>query len=111
MTVMTPIAWLCRALFAAVIDPIIEKHGGQVTSWDRDVEKNSSVGGTQFSFHLQGLAKDVVNLDDVDEFIADCFFAGLEAVNEGDHVHVEMDLKAILRRRLAERGRGDSIET
>lgn len=94
--------WLSRYLFAAIVDEIIAKHGGRVTSWDRSPEKNVSVGGRRFSFHLVGLAKDVVELDDVDAFIADCFFAGLEAVDEHDHVHVEMDLKSVLRRLLAE---------
>ncbi|MHC4607351.1 MAG: D-Ala-D-Ala carboxypeptidase family metallohydrolase [Planctomycetota bacterium] len=71
-----------------------------VTSWYRDPEKNAAVGGHPRSLHLSGLALDLVlPTRDVAGFVAMARAAGLIAVAEPDHVHVQ----ALSARQLDER--------
>lgn len=64
-----------------------------VTSWWRSVKRNRAVGGHPKSKHLRGLAVDVV-LDspaaDKEGFVTDCVGLGLKAIDEGDHIHVQI---------------------
>ncbi len=63
-----------------------------VTSWYRTPERNVIVGGHPQSRHLLGLAVDVV-VDDarrVPALLDDARRAGLTAVDEGDHVHIQV---------------------
>nr|QJB19233.1 MAG: hypothetical protein [Microvirus sp.] len=66
--------------------------GGSVTSWLRSQRRNRLVGGVDHSFHIYGLAADVV-LDDFSmSTVADreAFAAalGLKLIFEGSHDHL-----------------------
>ena len=63
-----------------------------VTSWIRSEKRNKEVGGVVNSYHLFGLAVDVVldNPADKGRFIKAAQQLGLDAIDEGDHVHVEV---------------------
>lgn len=68
-------------------------HPGRVTSWLRSVAGNKHVAGRPDSYHLEGCAADIV-LDDGHQNAACVETAravGLDTVDEGDHVHVELD--------------------
>lgn len=70
-------------IFQLRVDP-----GTRVTSWWRDQAVNAAVGGVPTSFHLWGLALDVVAPDP--GFIIDQGRAlGLDAFDAGTHVHLE----------------------
>lgn len=59
-----------------------------LTSWFRDRTSNTRVGGHPQSLHLVGLALDVLPAT---EAVRAAFARqGLIAVNEGDHVHVQL---------------------
>lgn len=64
----------------------------EVTSWYRDREHNSAVGGRSASQHLIGCALDVVPRPGVTvEEVAEGFRAlGFTVVVEPDHVHVQV---------------------
>ncbi len=67
-------------------------HGGvEATSWYRDPTHNRSVGSTEpDSQHLLGLGIDVSGSRyQLSQFADDAREAGLIAVDEGDHVHVQ----------------------
>jgi hypothetical protein len=88
--------------FHNLIDPIIVRYDGSVTSGRRSISHNARVGGSNNSRHLLNMAVDVV-LDDpkdsimiknvvysmVEAFINECKRQGLIAINEGDHIHVQ----------------------
>lgn len=59
-----------------------------VTSWYRDPEHNAAVGGDPFSWHQIGAALDIVS-DHPDIIVYAAQHAGLDAIDEGDHVHIE----------------------
>ena len=63
-----------------------------VTSWIRSQKRNKEVGGIAASYHLLGLAVDVVldNPADNARFISAAKQIGLDAIDEGDHVHLEV---------------------
>lgn len=63
----------------------------RATSWWRSVERNREVGGALYSQHLVGLALDVVPLPGATfrEVRAEAIAAGLYAVVEPDHVHLQ----------------------
>lgn len=63
-----------------------------VTSWIRTPAHNKKVGGVPDSMHLLGLAVDVI-LDDwseTEQFMKMCKRIGLQAIKEGDHIHVQI---------------------
>ena len=62
-----------------------------VTSWIRSEKRNKEVGGLATSYHLSGLAVDIIldNPADKARFIKAAKRLGLDAIDEGDHVHVE----------------------
>lgn len=64
---------------------------GSLTSWWRSWEENLRVGGSTspLSQHLAGLAVDVVP-GNWPAFVRSARAAGLVAVDEGDHVHVQL---------------------
>ena len=59
------------------------------TSWYRSPQRNSLVRGATFSQHLAGLGLDVVT-NDLRGAVAAARSVGLVAVNEGDHVHIQL---------------------
>ena len=63
-----------------------------VTSWIRSAKRNKEVGGLATSYHLLGLAVDVVldNPADKARFIKEAKRLGFDAIDEGDHVHLEV---------------------
>lgn len=77
--------------FALNVHIIITGHGGSVTSWIRSEKRNRDVGGAPGSLHTYGLAVDVVFDDVTDKLRAMIQFrrAGLYALQESDHVHVQ----------------------
>lgn len=65
---------------------------GSVISWLRSKKRNRDVGGLDNSLHLVGLAVDVV-FDDEKQRRAGMQMAerlGLFAIDEGDHVHIQV---------------------
>jgi len=65
---------------------------GSVTSWLRSKKHNEEVGGHPESLHLVGLAVDVV-FDSHGQKMDGIHMAerlGLLAIDEGDHVHVQV---------------------
>ncbi len=72
-----------RALVTIPIDP-----GTLLTSWWRDPAVNKAAGGITNSFHLWGLAFDLVAPDPA-HFIGHAREAGLEAIDFGSHIHLE----------------------
>lgn len=73
-------------LFAA----LGQKYGLQPTSVRRSPDKNAEVGGVTNSYHLTGQAADwVVPQQQKAQFMADARSNGFEAIDEGDHIHIE----------------------
>lgn len=92
--------------FHNIVDPIIVRYEGSVTSGRRSVVHNAKVGGSNNSRHLFNLAVDVmldnptesimIRMDGkdtvssmVDAFIRECERQGLKAFDEGSHIHVQ----------------------
>lgn len=64
--------------------------GVQMTSGLRTPERNAAVGGKPNSQHLRGTAGDyVVPQAQKAQFIQQAQAAGLQAIDEGDHIHVQ----------------------
>jgi uncharacterized protein YcbK (DUF882 family) len=79
--------------FATLIDYLCITHRASVTSWIRSPKRNHDVGGLANSLHLTGLAVDV-KCDDpaTTKILATAARrAGLDAVEEDDHLHLEAD--------------------
>lgn len=78
--------------FAQNISTLLALHPGSILSWIRSSAWNTEVGGHPRSMHLVGLAVDIV--PDPDTNMGDLIiFAerlGLNAINEGGHVHVQI---------------------
>lgn len=73
-------------LFAA----LGQKYGIQPTSVTRTPERNRQVGGVANSYHLTGQAADFVVPQQMKaQFIQDARQNGYEAIDEGDHIHIE----------------------
>lgn len=72
-----------RALIQIRADP-----GTAITSWWRDQAVNAAVGGVRNSFHLWGLALDVV-APDPGHLVHEARRVGLEPIDFGSHVHIE----------------------
>lgn len=73
-------------LFAA----LGQKYGIQPTSVTRTPERNRQVGGVANSYHLAGQAADFVVPQQLKaQFIQDARQNGYEAIDEGDHIHIE----------------------
>lgn len=73
-------------LFAA----LGQKYGIRPTSVQRTPERNKEVGGVANSYHLTGQAADwAVPQQFKTQFMADARANGFEAIDEGDHIHIE----------------------
>ena len=76
--------------FKQAFTGLASKHGAQITSITRTPEENRRVGGVANSYHLTSQAGDfVVPQQNKAQFMADARAMGLEAIDEGDHIHVE----------------------
>lgn len=82
--------------YRGAVDPLkdfqglAQTPGVQVSSLFRDPQKNAAVGGVPNSFHTKGQAGDfVVPQAQRAEFIQRARSLGYDAIDEGDHVHVE----------------------
>lgn len=78
--------------FLAQLRAVREPPGMRVsfTSWWRSKQRNLQVGGARTSQHLLGLAVDVVPVGGSrSELLRRLRAAGLVALDEGDHVHVQ----------------------
>lgn len=76
--------------FKQAFTGLASKHGAQITSITRTPEENRRVGGVDNSYHLTSQAGDfVVPQQNKAQFMADARAMGLEAIDEGDHIHVE----------------------
>lgn len=81
---------------AGGLDPVSDfpalasAYDAQVTSLRRSPDRNARVGGVQGSYHLTGEAGDfIVPQDRKAAFIQDARSRGYQAIDEGDHIHVE----------------------
>lgn len=78
--------------FLLKIVTLAVKYEFSVTSWLRTEKRNKLVGGVDSTYHLFGLAVDIV-LDNVLErpdFIKDAEKLGLKVVLESDHIHIQV---------------------
>lgn len=66
-----------------------------VTSSHRTKKRNHSVGGVWNSFHLEGLAADLVpdNWNNAQQIVDAARKLGLDVYVESDHIHVEYDYR------------------
>lgn len=66
-------------------------HRGSVTSWIRSEQRNAAQGGVTDSWHLDGLAADITPDDPARKsfLIVDAVKLGMDAIDEGNHVHIE----------------------
>jgi hypothetical protein len=98
---LPPIDLLTRDPWRSLIFEFVRRLNGvffagqRITSWHRTPERNAAAGGDRQSQHLFSLGIDVVgpNLN------ATQIFArrnGLIAVNEGDHLHIQLFPKGVL---------------
>ena len=65
----------------------------RVTSYYRDKQSNDELGGHPHSRHQFWLAMDIIlqNQDDRQSFMVDAKRLGLVVVDEGSHLHVQVD--------------------
>lgn len=77
--------------FISVILTLAAEFDFSVTSWLRSRSRNKEIGGNAEGFHLCGLAVDAV-LDTPthkESLMKRARRLGLDAIDEGDHVHLE----------------------
>lgn len=82
---------LTPGLFAELLMALAAAVPFSSTSWIRSRKRNAAVGGGTSSYHLQGLAADVILDDPKDKGLlkALCTRVGLQMIDEGDHLHLE----------------------
>lgn len=75
------------------IDSALSLYSGSVTSARRSAQHNKNVGGHPRSLHLCGLAVDIVldQTQNIGHFINLCERLELKAIDEGDHIHVQIN--------------------
>jgi len=90
--VWRPLEALAPGIYAAFLNRLVQSgtmNAVKPTSWWRSLRDNRLVGGLPDSQHLLGLAADLA--PDFTEPVAQRLNAvGLVAVDEGDHVHVQL---------------------
>lgn len=75
----------------ATFQNLAQQFGAQISSTNRSPEHNARVGGVPNSQHLRGTAGDfVVPQQTKAAFVQAARQAGYEAIDEGDHVHLEL---------------------
>lgn len=81
--------------FALLTVELCDRYGATVTSWKRTPARNAAVGGRADSFHLEGLAADLETDDSsrAPALVKEARARGLDAVDEGGHVHIELDYR------------------
>ncbi len=74
---------------------LLAVHPGRVTSWIRSVRANAGAGGLADSYHLDGCGADIVldNPANNPACVASAHILELDAIDEDDHVHVELDYR------------------
>lgn len=79
--------------FCLVVRALATTYHASVTSWWRTRARNDAVGGHTASRHMLGLGADLRpdTWTDTPRIIAAAHEAGLDAVAEAAHVHVELD--------------------
>lgn len=83
-------------LTVAALDALPSRIGGRITSGQRTREHNAAVGGVQNSKHLTNEARDLVpppgvSMDEFERQVRASVPEGVQVINEGDHIHVEID--------------------
>jgi hypothetical protein len=88
---------LNAAAFAYIGLTLARIYGCSITSWLRTPKRNTAVGGAATSWHLLGLAMDLVPDDPAtrEQLIRAAKTLGLQVADEGDHIHIECDYAAI----------------
>lgn len=81
------------SMFLMMIHTLCTIHNASVTSWIRTVKRNRALGGRIDSRHLIGMAVDLVCDSAADKplIISAAHRLGLDAIDEGDHIHIEAD--------------------
>lgn len=95
MAQIPPAAWLASAWFPLIVRfywralrVFWSFRGLTVTSWWRSPQANRDVGGDPESQHLFGLAWDIAPAST--SLVREARAAGLTAVDEGSHVHMQL---------------------
>lgn len=84
-----------KPMFDAMVDFLAIVFQASVTSGRRTPSRNATVGGKENSRHLCGLGADFVpdlQRDRIPLIMA-ARRLGLDAIDEGDHIHVEADAR------------------
>ena len=84
------------SMFLILVHTLCSIYSCSVTSWIRTPKRNAKVGGAPGSRHLLGMACDLVPDDPLEKpaIIAAARRVGLDAIDEGDHIHIEADRRA-----------------
>ena len=77
--------------FARAMQDYCLAFSASVTSWIRSPDHNARVGGVPTSYHIRGIACDVVYDGASPGDTADAMLArrGLQRIREGDHDHIQ----------------------
>lgn len=92
---MRPLAPALYLHFASLVYFLCTAFRCSVTSWHRTRQRNAALGGLDNSFHLEGLAADLVpdNLADRERVAEAARALGLDAYIDAEHVHIELDYR------------------
>lgn len=83
-------------LLYAILRNQVQAYNVRITSWCRSAQRNREVGGVENSLHLVCLALDVVGPPNEVQRLALAWRGiGLDAVQESDHLHLELDGPAV----------------
>jgi hypothetical protein len=78
--------------FLAIVIHIARTHNASITSYIRTPKHNAAVGGVANSRHLDGFGVDLLPDEpaDLESIVIHAHNLGLRALNEQDHVHIEV---------------------